>query len=143
MRRREFKIKDFPNVRFSAGTENRDQLKACYIELSSTFQTEDNFKHLMNKTVYDIKQSVYGSINKEIFMEKFLTTTNIPNDYYLTGKGFTKIEFTFYIRKKIELSELGQELNNMCDKIYQTSFVNPKDMKFNKKFITKRDYAKK
>jgi hypothetical protein len=81
-------------------------------------------------------------MDKEFFIDKFITTTEVSNSFSATGSSFTKLEFTLFPKKKTDKKELTEKLNQICEKVYDEVIINNDYMDFNKS-IQRSTNAKK
>lgn len=139
-----FKVKDYPNIQVEAGTMNRQQLKACYLELKGTLETEEDDKMgEINKVMRKLSQSVSRNINTDFFKKEFIMTKDISDSFVYTGRSYTKMEFTFFMKQPTTFDEVTVELNELMESIWNENIQDTPTMKFHKQAIQKRTYAKK
>lgn len=143
-KQRFFTIKQFPNINFFAGTADRNTLKACYLEIKGTFETEEENKlGAVNSVCKQISQTISSNMNKNLFREEFLLSKDISDSFVFTGKSYTKLEYTFFMRRKTDFIELTNELNKICNDIYENNLKNNSKVKFHRELISKRNYSTK
>ena len=129
----EFHISEYPEINFVAGTMDRNTYKGCYLEVKGHFKSKtNNHQSMMKKVIKQISGTIYRSLDKELFMEQFLTTTNISDSFAATGSSFTTLEFTFFPKKETNKSELTNKLNDICRGIYHEIIVDNTYMEFHK-----------
>lgn len=134
-----FKTKDYPNIQVEAGTMNRQQLKACYLELKGTFEThcEDKMKTI-NQVCKEISRTVDENINTDFFRKEFIMVKDISDSFVMTGRSYTKMEFTFFMKRPTTFDEVTVELNQLLDKIWTNNIQETSNGKFHKNIISKR-----
>lgn len=143
-RTKSFPIKQFPNIQFRAGTENKDPLKACYLEMRGTFETtNEEKKKAFDKVCRNISNAVSNTIDTRKFREQFIMVKDVSDSFVLTGRSYTKIELTFFLKREMEADEVTDELNRISTEIWRNALQDTDDMKFHKQLISKRKYAKK
>jgi len=136
-----FQLKDYPNINFNAGSENRRPLKACFLEITGTFETEEENKKLaINNVCKQISQTVYNTLDKKLFRDEFICTKDISDSFVYTGKSYTKLEYTFFLRREMDNNDLIKELNKISHAIWLNNIQDGPKMKFHKKLITRRKY---
>jgi hypothetical protein len=129
----EFLIKDFPNLQFYAGTMDRTTYKGCFLEIKGHFTSkEENHTTMMRKVLNQLKNTLERNLDKELFREQFIMTTDISESFVATGSSYTKLEFTLFPKRKTNKQELTLKLNEICDKVYQQAVVDNRYMDFNK-----------
>lgn len=129
----EFRIREYPEINFVAGTMDRSSYKACYLEVKGHFKSKtENHKIMMRKVIKQISGTIYRSLDKELFMEQFITTTSISDSFTATGSSFTTLEFTFFPKNKTNKEELTNKLNDICRGIYHEIIVDNTYMEFHK-----------
>jgi len=136
-----FPIKDYPNIQVNSGTMDKDTMKACYLEFKGTIQTdgEDKIKDI-NRVCKNISRSISNSINKNLFYDKFLCSKDISESFVYTGKSYTKIEYTLFLKQPLLKEQLTSELNKLTDKVWTESIQDTSSVKFYKNIISKRKY---
>jgi len=136
-----FPIKDYPNIQVNSGTMDRDTMKACYLEFKGTIQTdgEDKIKNI-NRVCKNISRSISNSINTDLFYDKFLCSKDISESFVYTGKSYTKIEYTLFLKQPLLKEQLTSELNKLTDKVWTESIQDTSSVKFYKNIISKRKY---
>jgi hypothetical protein len=136
-----FPIKDYPNIQVNSGTMDRDTMKACYLEFKGTIQTdgEDKIKDI-NRVCKNISRSISNSINTDLFYDKFLCSKDISESFVYTGKSYTKIEYTLFLKQPLLKEQLTSELNKLTDKVWTESIQDTSSVKFYKNIISKRKY---
>lgn len=139
-----FQIKEYPNIQVEAGTMDRNTLKACYIEIKGTFESlqEDRVKSI-NHICRKISHTIERNINTDLFRKEFIFIKDISDSYVFTGKSFTKLECTLFIKKPTDFDELTVELNQLMDKVWEENIQDGPNMKFYKLSQQKRTYSKK
>ena len=129
----EFQLNEYPNINFVAGTMDRSTYKGCFLEVKGHFKSKsERHEAIMRKVIKQISGTIYKSLDKELFMERFLTTTNISDSFTATGSSFTTLEFTFFPKNKTNKIELTNKLNEICDKVYHEVIVDNSYMEFHK-----------
>lgn len=137
-------MNEYPNITFYAGTEDKDKLKSCFIEIKGTFETtnEERLK-TFNSVCRKISQTINSTLNKDLFRDEFILNKNIADTFVKTGKSFTKMEYTFFPKRPTTFSELTRELNNITNRIWNDNIQDTDEFRFHKQMLTKRRYAKK
>jgi hypothetical protein len=87
---------------------------------------------MMRKVLNQLKNTLERNLDKELFREQFIMTTDISESFVATGSSYTKLEFTLFPKRKTNKQELTLKLNEICDKVYQQAVVDNRYMDFNK-----------
>lgn len=135
-----FKINQYPNIQFQAGTENRNTLKGCFLVVKGCLESMDN-NHKTN--MFRFKKQMNGTIsrflNNNPFSTNYIATDSISDSFQMTGFSFSTFEFTFFPKKKLSVEEITNSLNLLVDDIYNEQIKDNKIMKFHKNLKTKKD----
>jgi hypothetical protein len=142
-RTQEFIIRDYDKINFISGTMDRSTYKGCFLEIKGHFSSKTgNHDLMMRKVLNQLKHGIERNMDKEFFIDKFITTTEISNSFSATGSSFTKLEFTLFPKRKTDKHELTEKLNQICEKIYDEIIINNDYMEFNKS-IQRKSNGKK
>jgi hypothetical protein len=142
-RTQEFIIKDYDKINFISGTMDRSTYKGCFLEIKGHFSSKTgNHDLMMRKVLNQLKHGIERNMDKEFFIDKFITTTEVSNSFSTTGSSFTKLEFTLFPKKKTDKKELTEKLNQICEKLYDEVIIKNDYMDFNKS-IQRSTHAKK
>lgn len=134
-----FKLKQFPNIRIEAKTEMKDPLKSVFVTISGTFITKVEEKLLeLKKVQRKTSRSIYNNLNKKIFYDRYITTDLIPYTFRNTGKSFISFEYMFFIKKNMDIKVVEEELNVMSEKIYNDVYSEQGDMVFSPYYLAKK-----
>ena len=82
-------------------------------------------------------------MDKDLFREEFILNKNIADTFVKTGKSYTKLEYTLFPKRPTTFKEIETELNKISKKIWTNDIQDTDRIKFHKKMLTKRRYAKK
>jgi hypothetical protein len=142
-RTQEFIIKDYDKINFISGTMDRNTYKGCFLEIKGHFSSKTgNHDLMMRKVLNQIRYGIERNMDKEFFMDNFLSVNEVSNSFTQTGSSFTKLEFTLFPKKKTDKKELTDKLNEICSKIYDEVIINNDYMDFHKS-IQKSTHGKK
>ena len=142
-RTQEFIIKDYDKINFISGTMDRSTYKGCFLEIKGHFSSKTgNHDLMMRKVLNQIRYGIERNMDKELFMDNFLSINEVSNSFTQTGSSFTKLEFTLFPKKKTDKKELTEKLNQICEKLYDEIIINNDYMDFNKS-IQRSTNAKK
>lgn len=129
----EFQIKEYPKINFVAGTMDRTTYKGCFLEIKGHFTSKEvNHTTMMRKVLNQLKNTLERNLDKELFKDQFLMTTDVSDSFISTGSSFSRLEFTLFPKRKTNKEELTTKLNEMCEKVYQQAVEGNKYMDFDK-----------
>jgi len=135
-----FKVNQYPNIQFEAGSEDRRSLKGCYLVIKGCMERLDE-NHKTN--IFKFKKGMNGVVsrflNNNLFSTNYIQTESISDSFQMTGFSFSSFEFTFFPKKKLSVSEITNSLNLLVDDIYNEQIKENKALKFYKNLKTKKD----
>ena len=141
-RTQEFIIKDYDKINFKSGTMD-STYRGCFLEIKGHFSSKTgNHDLMMRKVLNQIRYGVERNMDKEFFMDNFISINEVSNSFTQTGSSFTKLEFTLFPKKKTDKKELTDKLNEICSKIYDEVIINNDYMDFHKS-IQRSTHGKK
>ena len=89
------KINQYESIKTQYGTVDSKQLKSLYINMQTWVAPKvemENWDRIVGGLSRNVKHSVYKSINRELFAEKFIVDfTLIGNSIGVTGKNIFKL----------------------------------------------------
>ena len=139
-----FKLNQYPNIQFEAGSEDRRSLKGCYLVIKGCMESLDE-NHKSN--IFKFKKGMNGVVsrflNNNLFSTNYIQTESISDSFQMTGFSFSTFEFTFFPKKKLSVDEITNNLNLLVDNIYNEQIKENKIMKFHKNLKTKKDGEKR
>jgi hypothetical protein len=113
------KLNQYESLKTSFGTVDSKNLKSMYINIQTWVcpkKESENWQRVVANLSRDIKHSVYNSINREIFSEKFIVDLDLrTSGIQLNKKSFMNLEINLYT--KIELDFKGSQLKELIRKI--------------------------
>jgi len=135
-----FKVNQYPNIQFEAGSEDRRSLKGCYLVIKGCMESLDE-NHKTN--IFKFKKGMNGVVsrflNNNLFSTNYIQTESISDSFQMTGFSFSTFEFTFFPKTKLSVSEITKSLNLLVDDIYNEQIKENKALKFYKNLKTKKD----
>ena len=135
-----FKVNEYPDIQFEAGSEDRTTLKGCYLVVKGCLESLDN-NHKSN--MFQFKKRINGTISRFLtdneFSKNYINTELLSDSFQYTGVSFTSFEFTFFPKKKLTVDELTDNLNILIDDIYNEQIKENKLLKFHKNLKTKKN----
>ena len=135
-----FKLNQYPNIQFEAGSEDRRSLKGCYLVVKGCLESLDE-NHKSN--IFKFKKGMNGVVsrflNNNLFSTNYIQTESISDSFQMTGFSFSTFEFTFFPKKKLSVDEITTNLNVLIEDIYNEQIKQNKELKFYKNLKTKKD----
>ena len=139
-----FKVNQYPNIQFEAGSEDRRSLKGCYLVIKGCIESlDDNHKTNIFKFKKGMNGVVSRFLNNNQFSTNYLQTESISDSFQVTGFSFSTFEFTFFPKKKLSVDEITTNLNVLIEDIYNEQIKENKVLKFHKNLKTKKNGQKR
>jgi len=139
-----FKLNQYPNIQFEAGSEDRRSLKGCYLVVKGCLESlDENHKTNMFRFKKGMNGTISRFLNNNLFSTNYIQTESISDSFQMTGFSFSSFEFTFFPKKKLSVDEITNNLNLLVDNIYNEQIKENKIMKFHKNLKTKKDGEKR
>lgn len=135
-----FKLNQYPDIQFEAGSEDRRSLKGCYLVIKGCMESLDE-NHKTN--IFKFKKGMNGVVsrflNNNLFSTNYIQTESISDSFQMTGFSFSTFEFTFFPKKKLSVDEITTNLNVLIEDIYNEQIKQNKSLKFYKNLKTKKN----
>jgi hypothetical protein len=139
-----FKLNEYPNIQFEAGSMDRHTLKGCFLLVKGCLESlDENHKTNMFRFKKGMNGTISRFLNNNLFSTNYIQTESISDSFQMTGFSFSTFEFTFFPKKKLSVSEITTNLNVLIEDIYNEQIKENKIMKFHKNLKTKRDGKKR
>ena len=132
----------FKTAKVIYGTVDSINLKSLYLNIQTwvePIEESENWTRVVLNLSRGIKHSIYETINKEIFTDKFIVDLDLRSSgLHLGKKSFMNLEINFYLKnegldiKGIEIKNLLQEITK---KIFKKNFLNNQYFNF---YLTKK-----
>ena len=117
-------------------------LKSLYLNIQTWVEPIyecDNWTRTVLNLSRSIKHSIYESINKQIFDEKFIVDLDLRSSgLNLNKKSFMNLEINFYIIQEdldFKCEEIKQSLQQITEQIFNDNFLNNENFNF---YLTKK-----
>ena len=124
------------------GTVDSINLKSLYLNIQTWVEPIyecDNWTRTVLNLSRSIKHSIYESINKQIFDEKFIVDLDLRSSgLNLNKKSFMNLEINFYIIQEdldFKCEEIKQSLQQITEQIFNDNFLNNENFNF---YLTKK-----
>jgi len=132
----------FKTAKIVYGTVDSIKLKSLYLNIQTWVEPIyecDNWTRTVLNLSRSIKHSVYESINKEIFNDKFIVDLDLSSSgLNLNKKSFMNLEINFYLSQDdidFKSNEIKKTLQQITNKIFKDNFLNNDNFNF---YLTKK-----
>jgi len=132
----------FKTAKIVYGTVDSIKLKSLYLNIQTWVEPIyecDNWTRTVLNLSRSIKHSVYESINKEIFNDKFIVDLDLRSSgLNLNKKSFMNLERNFYLSQDdidFKSNEIKKTLQQITNKIFKDNFLNNDNFNF---YLTKK-----
>mgnify|MGYP000847082887 CR=1 FL=1 len=136
-------LKGFKTAKVLYGTVDSVTLKSLYLNIQTWVEPIiecENWNRIVLNMSRNVKHSVYKTINKKIFDEKFIVDLDLRSSgLNVDKKSFMNLEINFYlIDNTIDFKSLTikETLNDITNQIFMDNFLNNEIFKF---YLTKKD----
>jgi hypothetical protein len=130
------KINQYESIKTQYGTVDSKQLKSLYINMQTWVAPKvemENWDRIVGGLSRNVKHSVYESINRELFAEKFIVDLDLRTSGISKGKkSFFNLEINLYTTKDIDFKsdEIKESVKNIVKSIYKNNVVQNKYFDF-------------
>jgi len=135
-------LQGFKTAKIVYGTVDSINLKSLYLNIQTWVEPIyecDNWTRTVLNLSRSIKHSIYESINKQIFDEKFIVDLDLRSSgLNLNKKSFMNLEINFYITQEdldFKGKEIKQNLQQITEQIFNDNFLNNENFNF---YLTKK-----
>jgi hypothetical protein len=140
-------LQGFKTAKIVYGTVDSINLKSLYLNIQTWVEPIyecDNWTRTVLNLSRSIKHSIYESINKQIFDEKFIVDLDLrTSGLNLNKKSFMNLEINFYITQEgldFKSEEIKQNLQKITEQIFNDNFLNNENFNF---YLTKKSKINK
>ena len=135
-------LQGFKTAKIVYGTVDSINLKSLYLNIQTWVEPiyeSDNWTRIVLNLSRGIKHSIYESINKQIFDDKFIVDLDLRSSgLNLNKKSFMNLEINFYLSQDgldFKSNEIKQNLQKITEKIFKDNFINNQNFNF---YLTKK-----
>jgi len=135
-------LQGFKTAKIVYGTVDSINLKSLYLNIQTWVEPIyecDNWTRTVLNLSRSIKHSIYESINKQIFDEKFIVDLDLRSSgLNLNKKSFMNLEINFYIIQEdldFKCEEIKQSLQQITEQIFNDNFLKNENFNF---YLTKK-----
>lgn len=135
-------LQGFKTAKIVYGTVDSINLKSLYLNIQTWVEPIyecDNWTRTVLNLSRSIKHSIYESINKQIFDDKFIVDLDLRSSgLNLNKKSFMNLEINFYITQEdldFKSKEIKQSLQKITEQIFNDNFLNNENFNF---YLTKK-----
>ena len=140
-------LQGFKTAKIVYGTVDSINLKSLYLNIQTWVEPIyecDNWTRTVLNLSRSIKHSIYESINKQIFDEKFIVDLDLRSSgLNLNKKSFMNLEINFYIIQEdldFKCEEIKQSLQQITEQIFIDNFLKNENFNF---YLTKKSKINK
>ena len=135
-------LRGFKTAKIVYGTVDSINLKSLYLNIQTWVEPIyecDNWTRTVLNLSRSIKHSIYESINKQIFNEKFIVDLDLRSSgLNLNKKSFMNLEINFYlVREDLDFKgdEIKESLQDITLQIFKDNFLGNENFNF---YLTKK-----
>jgi len=135
-------LRGFKTAKIVYGTVDSINLKSLYLNIQTWVEPIyecDNWTRTVLNLSRSIKHSIYESINKQIFDEKFIVDLDLRSSgLNLNKKSFMNLEINFYlIQENLDFkgNEIKESLQDITQQIFKDNFLDNENFNF---YLTKK-----
>lgn len=136
------KIQGFKIAKVLYGTVDSFELNSIYLNIQTWVEPIyecDNWTRTVLNLSRSIKHSIFESINKKIFNEKFIVDLDLRSSgLNLNKKSFMNLEINFYLVSEdldFKGDEIKETLQQITNNIFKDNFLNNENFNF---YLTKK-----
>ena len=135
-------LRGFKTAKIVYGTVDSINLKSLYLNIQTWVEPIyecDNWTRTVLNLSRSIKHSIYESINKKIFDEKFIVDLDLRSSgLNINKKSFMNLEINFYIIQEdldFKGNEIKESLQQITHQIFKDNFLDNENFNF---YLTKK-----
>jgi hypothetical protein len=123
------KLNQYESLKTSYGTVDSKNLKSMYINLQTwvcPVKEADNWERVVGNLSRNIKHSVFQSINKELFAEKFIVDLDLrTSGIAINKKSFMNLEINLFTIQEMDFkgSQLKDAIKKIIKEIYRDCVI--------------------
>ena len=139
------KINGFRTSKVHYGTVDSKEFKSLYLNLQTWVEPKEDYEN-WNRIVLNmnrsVKHSVFQSIDKNLFDDKFIVDLDLrTSGLHLKKKSFMNLEINLFLKQEIDFksTKLKKSLKNIIKEIYSDILTRNEYFKF---YLTKNGNTK-
>jgi hypothetical protein len=139
------KINGFRTSKVHYGTVDSKEFKSLYLNLQTWVEPKEDYEN-WNRIVLNmnrsVKHSVFQSIDKNLFDDKFIVDLDLrTSGLHLKKKSFMNLEINLFLKQEIDFksTKLKKSLKNIIKEIYSDVLTKNEYFKF---YLTKNGNTK-
>ena len=139
------KINGFRTSKVHYGTVDSKEFKSLYLNLQTWVEPKEEYEN-WNRIVLNmnrsVKHSVFQSIDKNLFDDKFIVDLDLrTSGLHLKKKSFMNLEINLFLKQEIDFksTKLKKSLKNIIKEIYSDILTKNEYFKF---YLTKNGNTK-
>ena len=134
-------ITGFKTAKIIYGTVDSVELKSLYLNIQTWVEPiyeSDNWTRTVLNLSRSVKHSIYESINKTIFNDKFIVDLDLRSSGLNPNKkSFMNLEINFYLKQEdldFKCNEIKESLQQITKQIFKDNFLDNENFNF---YLTK------
>lgn len=131
----------FKTAKIVYGTVDSIKLKSLYLNIQTWVEPiyeSDNWTRTVLNLSRSVKHSIYESINKNIFNDKFIVDLDLRSSGLNPNKkSFMNLEINFYLKQEdldFKCDEIKESLQQITKQIFKDNFLDNENFNF---YLTK------
>ena len=131
----------FKTAKIVYGTVDSIKLKSLYLNIQTWVEPiyeSDNWTRTVLNLSRSVKHSIYESINKTIFNDKFIVDLDLRSSGLNPNKkSFMNLEINFYLKQEdldFKCDEIKESLQQITKQIFKDNFLDNENFNF---YLTK------
>jgi hypothetical protein len=139
------KINGFRTSKVHYGTVDSKEFKSLYLNLQTWVEPKEEYEN-WNRIVLNmnrsVKHSVFQSIDKNLFDDKFIVDLDLrTSGLHLKKKSFMNLEINLFLKQEIDFksTKLKKSIKNIIKEIYSDILTRNEYFKF---YLTKNGNTK-
>lgn len=123
------KLNQYESLKTSYGTVDSKNLKSMYINLQTwvcPIKDSDNWERVVGNMSRNIKHSVFHSINKEYFSDKFIVDLDLrTSGIQLNKKSFMNLEINIFLKEEMDFKgyQIREAVKKIIKEIYRDCII--------------------
>jgi hypothetical protein len=135
-------IKGFNTAKVLYGTVDSVNLKSLYLNIQTwvePIEESENWNRVVLNMSRNIKHTIYETIDKNIFDDKFIVDLDLRSSgLNLNKKSFMNLEVNFYLLEDeldFKSFKISESLKKITSKIFKNNFIKNENFNF---YLTKK-----
>ena len=132
-------VKGYKNFKVSYGTVDSKSFKSIYINVQSWVSPknyDEKWERVVSNLNREIKQTISGTLNNGLFLNKFMTDLDLRHSGIEYGKkSFMNFEATLFVNTNIDFKSevIKNEVKKIVNSVNKENFLQNKNFSFSLK----------